>query len=226
MVLVNQSSVMVKVCGVTQLAQAETIAAWGVNYLGFISVPSSPRYRSPEDFAAILGGLTTARAQGLRCVGVCAQMDWADLRSLQDQVGFDVLQFHGQESPDFCAQVRDTYPQVAVWKALRIRDQADLDQAQPYETIVDGLVLDAYHPHLLGGTGQTLDWSILQTFQPSCPWLLAGGLTPENVAEAVRQVQPWGVDVSSGVERSPGDKDLQAVQHFLAAARSALTPTP
>ena len=97
-------------------------------------------------------------------------------------------------------------------KALRIKNLDSLTNAQIYDDLVDTILLDAYHPQLLGGTGTTLNWEDLSNFQPSLPWLLAGGLTPDNILEALEQVHPQGIDLSSGVERSPGDKDLAKVE--------------
>jgi phosphoribosylanthranilate isomerase len=118
---------------------------------------------------------------------------------------------HGDESPEFCHQLRSFLPSVEIIKALRVRSFPALLQADVYTSWVDTLLLDAYHPQQMGGTGKTLDWPSLQQFQPSCPWLLAGGLTPNNVLDALNQVQPNGIDLSSGVERAPGDKDLTKV---------------
>ncbi len=118
---------------------------------------------------------------------------------------------HGDESPEFCQQLRDLLPGVEIIKALRIRTATDFDKTAIYNLFVDTLLLDAYHPQQLGGTGKTLDWQLLQNFQPSRPWFLAGGLTPYNILEALSQVKPTGIDLSSGVERAPGDKDLQKV---------------
>ncbi|MGC1392812.1 MAG: phosphoribosylanthranilate isomerase, partial [Coleofasciculaceae cyanobacterium] len=102
-------------------------------------------------------------------------------------------------------------PEVEIIKALRVKTPECLNQAATYASYVDTLLLDAYHPQLLGGTGKTLDWTTLQQFRPSYPWLLAGGLTPDNILEALQGLQPQGIDLSSGVERSPGDKDLDKV---------------
>jgi phosphoribosylanthranilate isomerase len=105
---------------------------------------------------------------------------------------------------------------IELIKALRIRTEADLEQAEAYQTCVETLLLDAYHPGMLGGTGQTIDWSTLQTFRPMCNWLLAGGLTPDNVRDALRLTRPDGIDLSSGLEHSPGQKDLQKVAQLFA----------
>jgi phosphoribosylanthranilate isomerase len=143
-----------------------------------------------------------------------------------DQDLFTTLQLHGQESPEFCQQVRTTYPHLRLMKAFRIRDAADLAAIAPYETVVDRVLLDAYHPHVLGGTGQTLDWGALSAFRPRCPWVLAGGLTPDNVATALGQLTPDGIDLSSGVESAPGRKDLSQVARLFGAIAAATAAHP
>lgn len=211
--------IALKICGVTDLAQAQEIAQCGIDYLGFICVPVSPRYRDPEIFAAILATIRKSLDLNIsllpRFVGVFANANPAELESIQNQVRFDVLQLHGQESPQFCRWAKEQFPQCQIWKAFRVREAQDLHRIQDYETIVDGILLDAYHPQQLGGTGKTFDWSILGHFQPRLPWFLAGGLTPDNVKLALQTVLPFGLDVSSGVERSPGDKDLTLVNRLI-----------
>ena len=230
----------IKICGITQLDQANAIVAAGADYLGFICVPTSPRWLEPAAIQAIVrsmafhgkqknltvdGGFQTRSSDQIssdhktKTVGVFANATLSEISAVQSLADFDVLQLHGQESPEFCHTVKTTFPQIQVWKALRIKSSVDLQRATEYETIVDRLLLDAYHPQLLGGTGETIDWILLQAFAPSIPWILAGGLTPENVAEALTQLHPQGVDVSSGVERSPGDKDLGLVQAFIQAVQ-------
>jgi phosphoribosylanthranilate isomerase len=133
-----------------------------------------------------------------------------------EQGHLNAVQLHGSESPEFCQDVRKALPTVSLIKAFRVRDAATLEQALPYESAVDALLLDAYHPNathpgLYGGTGHTLAWEMLQQFRPTCSWFLAGGITPDNLSEALSWVQPDGIDVCSGVELAPGQKDLTKV---------------
>jgi phosphoribosylanthranilate isomerase len=137
----------------------------------------------------------------------------------------NAIQLHGNESPQFCQALRTALPHCELIKAFRIKDSEVLDRTKDYETVVDTLLLDAYHPHAqhpgqYGGTGQAIEWNLLQTFQPTIPWLLSGGLTPENVLDALQLSQPSGIDVSSGVEIAPGNKDLEKVQQLLGRLRS------
>lgn len=133
----------------------------------------------------------------------------------------NAVQLHGNESPEFCQQLRAALPEIEILKALRVRDLKVLAEADAYANLIDALLLDAYHPKLLGGTGKALDWSSLQNFCPGCPWLLAGGLTPDNVLDALIQARPDGIDLSSGVEQSPGNKDLTKVAQLFEQLKSS-----
>jgi phosphoribosylanthranilate isomerase len=200
----SQTNLRVKICGITQAEQGKAIANLGATALGFICVPSSARYVKPEQICQITAQLT----EPVDRIGVFAN---ATLEQIEQTVAIAELtgvQLHGDESIDFCNQLRQALPHIELIKALRIRDQESLEQVKIYETLVDTLLLDAYHPQQLGGTGHAIDWQLLRSFQPACPWLLAGGLTPANIQQALQQANPNGIDLSSGVERSPGDKDL------------------
>lgn len=219
----------VKICGVTQSAQGRAIAQLGATALGFICVPQSPRYVTPQQIAQIIAALNDLPQLPDR-VGVFANAEEAAIAAVLDLAPLNALQLHGNESPDQCRQIRQRWPELELIKALRIRQTADLDQAQAYESAVDTLLLDAYHPEQLGGTGLTLEWGAIAAFRPICPWLLAGGLTPENIQIALSQARPDGIDLSSGVERSPGDKDLgrvaQLMQQLIKTGAEVLIPPP
>ncbi|HCF27391.1 MAG TPA: phosphoribosylanthranilate isomerase [Cyanobacteria bacterium UBA11049] len=196
----------VKICGIKQPEQGKAIAIAGATALGFICVPSTPRYVTKQQIRAVVEQLP----KQIDRIGVFANSSVEDICQIVD-AGLTGVQLHGDESPEFCHQLRSMLPEVEIIKALRIKNSQALEQAQVYFSSVDTLLLDAYNPQMLGGTGATLDWQTLQQFQPGCPWLLAGGLTPDNVLDALKQVNPNGIDLSSGVERAPGDKDLDKV---------------
>lgn len=213
----------IKICGLTQPDQARAIAQMGATILGFICAQQSPRYVTAAQIRAIVDTLPLDSAQGaIGCdrIGVFVDASLEQICSTVTVGGLNGVQLHGSEPPEFCHQLRAVLPRVEIIKALRIRDAVALNQAIVYQGSVDALLLDAYHPSLAGGTGTTLDWSKLQQFQPDCPWFLAGGLTPDNVADALSQLQPQGLDLSSGVERTPGDKDLEKVARLFDRLRA------
>lgn len=204
----------VKICGITQPEQGRSIAELGASALGFICVSVSPRYVPPDRIRTTIKALAPFTPA---LIGVFANASADDICHVVAQTGLTGIQLHGGESPDFCQQLRQSLPGIELIKALRIRSPEDFTTAEGYRDCIDTLLLDAYHPQQLGGTGQTLDWSSLTSFCPSLPWFLAGGLTPDNVRLALAQVKPHGIDLSSGVERSPGDKDLTLVARLFAA---------
>ncbi len=201
----------VKICGITKIDQAIAITDLGIGTLGFICVRKSPRWIEPEAIGAIAQTLKTHAPETKR-IGVFAK---ADLPTIQQTVAVGQLtgvQLHGDESLEFAQQVRQALPEVELIKAVRVRDAADLALAETFAATVDALLLDAYHPTQLGGTGHQIDWEMLRQFRPAVSWLLAGGLNPGNVTEALNLLEPGGIDLSSGVEHSPGDKDLALVK--------------
>jgi len=213
-----------KVCGLRQPEQAAAVAALGVEAIGVIAVPSSPRWLAPPLRGPLFAAVAAARPD---CLGVLVVADPQDgeLPELMPERGHRVVQLHGSESVQRCRQLRQALgPGLLLWKALRIRRPEDLTQAEAYAGSVDALLLDAWVPDQLGGTGHRIPIEWLQGFRPPLPWWLAGGLSPERLAPALRQLSaalPDGVDVSSGVERAPGDKDLTRVAD-LVAARAAV----
>jgi phosphoribosylanthranilate isomerase len=201
----------IKICGITRPDQGQAIANLGATALGFILVPSSPRYVEIEQINAITAEITDK----IDFIGVFADEKPAIIQQTIVTTSLTSVQLHGRESPEYCRQLRQLLPNTEIIKALRIKDRESLEKAAIYFDSVDTLLLDAYHPQLLGGTGHTLDWQALEKFSPPLPWFLAGGLNPDNIGQALSQLHPDGVDVSSGVERSPGDKDLKKVALLL-----------
>lgn len=198
----------IKICGITQVEQGKAIADFGATALGFICVPTSPRYVSLSQLKAITEPLPNTVDR----IGVFANGSADLIVQTVLQTRLTGVQLHGDESPEFCSYLKRCLPDVEIIRALRIKTNNALVESETYFNCVDTLLLDAYHPHVLGGTGITLDWDRLACFTPPLPWLLAGGLTPDNVSEALILLSPCGIDLSSGVERSPGDKDLEKVK--------------
>ncbi|MGA7937482.1 MAG: phosphoribosylanthranilate isomerase [Kovacikia sp.] len=219
----------IKICGITKGEQGRTIAQLGATALGFVCSQKSPRYLSPEQIRAIVNELPVDTATGkIGCdrIGVFVNASLEDICRTVTIGNLNGVQLHGSESPEFCHQLRQVLPPIEIIKALRVSTNEILGQATAYGNQVDTLLLDAYDPNLPGGTGKTLDWRSLQTFQPDCSWLLAGGLTPDNVLEALSQVNPHGIDLSSGVENAPGDKNLEKVAQLFCRLQQRLHSYP
>ncbi len=209
----------IKICGITNVEQGTAIAQMGATDLGFICVPSSPRYVN----LTMLHPLVTALGSVANTVGVFADFSVMTIAQVVSITELNTVQLHGNESVDFCQELREILPGTEIIKAWRVRDNGDLDKIAAYSEAVDGLLLDAYHPDALGGTGQTLDWEQLAAFTPPIPWLLAGGLTPDNICTALSQLHPDGIDLSSGVEVAPGNKDLALVDRLFTNLSSRLS---
>lgn len=204
----------VKICGITTESQARDIIALGTDALGINFWPKSKRYLPVDTAASWLPGLREATT----LVAVMVNPDRALLDRLQGEGLVHILQLHGDEPPAEVARLQEAGAQVI--KALQVRDRASLDQIGqfPCETIL----LDAYNPGLYGGAGETFPWElavIAQEQYPERKIILSGGLTPANIHEAISQTHPAAVDVASGVESSPGIKDLALVREFIEQAR-------
>jgi phosphoribosylanthranilate isomerase len=198
----------IKICGITQSYQATRIAELGATALGFICVQQSPRYVTPEQIYEICHELPAIVDR----IGVVANAQLSEIDCLVSMTGLTGVQLHGDESPEFCRQLRQIMPlNIELIKAFRIKTRESLLTVNAYLDYIDTILLDAYDPQVLGGTGKTLYWQDLQQFRPNLPWILAGGLTPDNVTQALSQLDCDGIDLSSGVEKSPGDKDLDKV---------------
>jgi phosphoribosylanthranilate isomerase len=200
----------VKICGVTRLEDAEACVRAGADAVGLNLVPASPRCLE----RAAARRLCDALRGRLEVVLVTADLDEAALRALHGELGCDRLQLHGHEPPALVAALGSL-----AFKAVRIGDGEDVGAAAAYGG--EPLLVDARHAALLGGTGRRVDAALVEPLARRRPVLLAGGLTPENVAAAIAAVRPWGVDTASGVESAPGIKDSGRVAGFVAAARAA-----
>ncbi|MDJ0901254.1 MAG: phosphoribosylanthranilate isomerase [Xenococcus sp. MO_188.B8] len=198
----------IKICGITKPEQAQKIAQIGATALGFICVERSPRYVTPSQIKEILSQLSIP----IDTIGVFANAEIVKIEQIVRETGLSGVQLHGSESKEFCQQLRQILPtNTEIIKAFRIKTPESLVATDSYTDYVDTLLLDAYHPQMLGGTGQTINWQDLRQFNPTLPWMLAGGLNPDNISDALTQLKLDGIDLSSGVEKSPGDKDLDLV---------------
>lgn len=206
-------SIRVKICGITNAADAADAVAAGADALGFMFYERSKRFVTPDAAQGIIATLPAS----VQRVGVFVNADAVEVRRIIARTGIDTVQFHGEESPAYC----DEFRALKVWKAFRIEDEDSLRILERY-THADAWLLDSLVAGAHGGTGKAFDWSLAtKAKELGRPIILAGGLNPDNVATAVRQVQPAGLDVSSGVESAPGKKDPAKVQAFIRNARLA-----
>ena len=173
----------VKICGITQPQQSLAITQLGATALGFICVPSSPRYVSIEQI-----NLATSHVPDhVDKIGVFANSTIFEIIKVVSSSSLTGVQLHGDETPLFCKELRQVLPNIELIKAFRVKSWEQLETTPNYTGCVDTFLLDAYHPQLLGGTGKTLDWQVLKSFRPNLPWFLAGGLTPDNLLPHNRQ---------------------------------------
>jgi phosphoribosylanthranilate isomerase len=200
----------VKICGITTVEDAERVAELGVWAIGLNFWPSSPR-RAPRDVATEIAASMRRR---LEVAGVFVNAQLGEVVRTAENVGLTMLQFHGDEGPAYCGEAaRRTGCQVI--KAARIRSRADIQALSAFHT--DYHLLDSYTPGKPGGTGQTFSWELAGAHRGSVPVILSGGLTPDNVGEAIATVHPFAVDVASGVELEPGRKDPAKLRAFVEA---------
>jgi len=207
-------SVIVKICGITNVPDAVAAVEAGADALGFMFYDASPRHVSIREAAGIIRELPPLVMK----VGVFVDAPEDTVMRAIGDCGLSLLQFHGHETPEYCTQFG-----LMSMKAFRIRNTESLAALPDYAT--DAWLLDAFAKDKLGGTGEKFNWDLaVEAKKLGRPIFLAGGLTPENVAEAVKKVQPYGVDVSSGVEAEPGKKDHEKVRRFIKAAKSVEMP--
>ncbi|HAV63213.1 MAG TPA: phosphoribosylanthranilate isomerase [Verrucomicrobiales bacterium] len=209
-------AIKVKICGITSARDAQDTVAAGADALGFMFYPQSKRFITSDAAREIISGLP---ADVLR-VGVFVNADRREVHRIIEATGINAVQFHGEESPEFCEEFRA----LKVWKAFRIENEDSLRTVRRFPN-VDAWLLDSHVSGAHGGTGQVFDWGLaIKAKSLGRPVILAGGLHPGNVVDAVRQVQPAGIDVSSGVELAPGRKDPAKVRALIEAVKTAGIP--
>lgn len=209
--------IRVKICGLRTEADLAAVAAAGAAYAGFVFFPKSPRHLTLEEGRR----LTLAAPERLCKVALTVDASDAELDAITEAMPLDMLQLHGHETPDRVAELRARYG-LPVMKAVGVSDEGDLAAVLDYSLVADQILVDAKPPKgapLPGGNGLSFDWRLVAQRRWLRPWMLAGGLTPANVAEAVRLTNAWQVDVSSGVESAPGVKDAGRIAAFVRAAR-------
>ncbi|MFN7224855.1 MAG: phosphoribosylanthranilate isomerase [Paracoccaceae bacterium] len=216
------ADIRVKICGLRTVADVAAVAAAGAAYAGFVFFQKSPRHLTIEQARE----LALAAPVGLAKVALTVDAKDDELDAIVEAMPLDMLQLHGHETPDRVAEVRARYG-LPVMKAVGVADEGDLSAVFDYSLVADQILVDAKPPKtatLPGGNGLSFDWRLVAQRRWLRPWMLAGGLTADNVAEAIRLTNARQVDVSSGVERSPGIKDPVKIAEFVKAAR-ILTPS-
>ncbi|HKL04333.1 MAG TPA: phosphoribosylanthranilate isomerase [Roseovarius sp.] len=212
------TDIKVKICGLTDPADIPAAILAGASYVGFVFFPKSPRHLVLEDAAFMAAAVPV----GIMKVALTVDADDAMLDALTEQVPLDMLQLHGSETPERVAEVKARYG-LPVMKAVGIADADDLPQLDAFGRVADQLLVDAKPPRGAdrpGGNALAFDWSLIAGRRWPVPWMLAGGLTPDNAAQAVRLTGARQLDVSSGVESAPGVKDGALMRAFVEAAKS------
>jgi phosphoribosylanthranilate isomerase len=202
----------IKVCGITSLEDGRAAVAAGADGLGFIFVEESPRLVEPDMVRAI----TDTLPPFVDSIGVFRDAEIEVVEELISYCRLTLVQLHGSESPDYCKRLS-----CPVIKSFAVHDRSDSEELAAYAEVVNGYLLDTYHKDLAGGTGMVFDWKLIEQIKPPGPVILAGGLNPENVGEAIKQVKPFAVDVNSGVEYQPGRKDTDKLKSFADEVRKA-----
>jgi len=204
----------VKICGLTNLEDARFASGALVHYLGFIFYQKSPRFIEPAKAGAIINWI-----EGPECVGVFVNQPLDDVNMTIRQTGIDLVQLHGNESPEYCQMV-----DKPVIKVIHIESNTSpktiSEQIESYLDVADYFLFDTKTEDKWGGTGQTFDWNLIKDVTDGIPFFLSGGLNPSNVRNAIETVNPYAVDISSGVEKEPGTKDYEKIELLMDEMRS------
>lgn len=201
---------IIKICGITNKIDALNAAGLGVDMLGFVFYKKSKRYIEPSVAEDIINELPDR----IDKVGVFVDEEESVVTAIAEDAALTMLQFHGNETPEYCARFSGRFKVI---KAFRIQTQEDLKAVNGYGA--DYYLFDTYGGECAGGTGKIFDWKLLKDFEILKPMILSGGLTPLNVGQAIKELAPFGVDVSTGVERAPGAKDLELMKRFVENVR-------
>ena len=206
----------IKVCGITTVEDAEEAIRQGVDAIGFIFAEQSPRYISPEKAKEIAARLPPF----IHLVGVFVDGDPVEVQEIIDYCGLTHVQLHGKEDDEYCRKLAQAATPCRLIKAFRVGSHSTAADFQPYEDSVKGYLLDTHVEGQEGGTGKVFDWKLVESLGLRQPVILAGGLSAENIGEAIRVVQPFAVDVNSGVEDEPGRKNHQKIMELVAQVKA------
>lgn len=205
----------IKMCGLTREKDVVAGINADLDALGFIFYEKSPRNVEPDFVRSMVAKMPPF----VECVGVFVDYEREEVQEIVEYCGLSYAQLHGHENPKYCERVERLVSPCRVIKAFRVSEKSQSDEFAPYAPVIHGYLLDTYIKGSAGGTGKTFDWNVIQRLNLQRPVILAGGLTPENVEDALSQVQPFGVDVNSGVEVEPGIKDHARINAFVRKVR-------
>ena len=206
-----KTKILVKICGITSTDQALQIADLGINAIGVISIDDSPRYVPPKKKKEIFKTLKVLYPNIERVSVVKNTPINSIIKNFLGEPNETIIQLHGDEDIDYCQKLKQKIPNVGLWKAFRIKSREDLEKIKIYENFIDAILLDSWNNKTYGGSGKRIDKTYLEDINFSKPWWLAGGVSKEWVYEISRKIKPYGIDISSSVETSPGIKDVYKI---------------
>ena len=206
-----QTKTLVKICGITSIEQAVQVAELGTNAIGIISVHESQRYISPEKKKEIFKTLKDLYPNIDRVSVVKNKPIDSIIKGFLGEPNENIIQLHGDEDIDYCQKLKQSIPNISLWKAFRIKNREDLDQIKPYENFIDAILLDSWNKETYGGSGKRIKQKYLEDLSFSKPWWIAGGVSKDWLDVILKNIKPNGIDISSSVEISPGIKDIHKV---------------
>jgi len=216
----SKKSTAIKICGLTKTSQARSIAELNINAIGVIGVNNSPRFVPEEECMKIFNEVDKV-SSSIEKVLVIANTKLEEVKCINNRATPpSVIQLHGNESVDYCRELKKQFPTIKLWKAFRIKSINDLENISQYENNIDAILLDAWDDKSLGGTGNRVPIELLINKTFKTPWILAGGISAEIIPEIFSKLRPDGIDASSRLEISPGIKDLKKVESLVREIRA------
>ena len=215
----SKKSIAIKICGITKASQASLIAQFNINAIGVIGVKSSPRFVPEEECIRIFNEIDKV-STSIEKVFVIANERLEIIKCINNRSNPpSVIQLHGNESVDYCRELKNEFPKIKLWKAFRLKSINDLEKISQYEKIIDALLFDSWDEKSLGGTGNRIPMQLLINKAFKTPWILAGGISAEIIPEIFSKLSPDGIDASSQLEITPGIKDLEKVESLVRVIR-------
>ena len=215
----SKKSTAIKICGITKTSQARSIAELKINAIGVIGVKNSPRFVPEEECMKIFNEVEKV-SSSIEKVLVIANAKLEEVKCINNRsTPPSVIQLHGNESVDYCRELKNEFPRIKIWKAFRLKAINDLENISQYEKNIDAILIDAWDEKSLGGTGNRVPIELLLNKTFKAPWILAGGISAEIIPEIFSKIKPDGIDASSRLEKSPGIKDLKKVESLIREIR-------